>query len=197
MKYLFGLFFSVLLVFSFSSSSFSDESNPFAKDLFKIPNKYQKDFGDYRARLKRLSGFEFSGLHWNNFVVVYAGFDKGVYKKNYFEYLKFINMDEEDEEDEEVEINYKDYPVGAIIIKENYASKNSLPSEPESLTIMKKMPAGYDTKNGDWFYLQTDSEGRLLIEGKHGDPVVTEVCSKCHSNIKDRDFIFSTFFTVN
>lgn len=195
MQYLLIIFTSVLLVIP--SLSIADGSDPFQQSLFKIPPKYQKDFVNYRQRFKRMSGFEFSGLHWNNFVVVYSGLDESVYKKNYFEFLKFLNMDEEDEEDEDMIIDYQLYPVGAVVIKENYSNESSLPREPVSLTIMKKMPPGYNPKNGDWLYLQSDRDGNIMIEGKHGDPGVTKVCSECHSNIKERDFIFSTFFTVN
>ncbi len=195
MQYLLVFLISVLL--AMSSHSLADGSDPFQQSMFKIPSKYQKDFANYRQRYKRMSGFEFSGLHWNNFVVVYSGFDDSAYKKNYFEFLKFLNMDEEDEEDEGITIGYQPYPVGAVVIKENYASEGSLPKEPSSLTIMKKMPPGYDPKNADWLYLQSDRDGNIMIEGKHGDPGVTEVCSECHSNIAERDFIFSTFYTVN
>lgn len=185
----------ILSLLSAAQHLYADGGDPFKQSLFTLPEKYEKEFSNYRNRYKRMSGFEFSGLHWNNFVVVYSGFDESVYQKNYLEYLRFMNIDEEEEDEDEIE--YSPYPVGAVVVKENYRNEGSLPREPMTLTIMKKMAPGYDPKNGDWFYLQSDRDGKILVEGNHGDPTVAKVCSDCHRNIQERDFIFSTFFTVN
>ncbi|PCJ45380.1 MAG: hypothetical protein COA99_05085 [Moraxellaceae bacterium] len=186
----------LLLVIS-SSPVLAESRDPFRQQHFELPEKYRAEFGGYQKTYKRLSGFEYSGLHWGNFVVVYATHDSAAYRKNYFEFMKFLDFDEEDEEDEELSINYQQYPVGAVIIKENYLDVGGLPKEPASLTIMKKMPKGYDTKHGDWLYIQTSGDGKVILEGKYDDPTVFKVCSDCHGNIMERDYIFSTFYIVN
>ena len=174
--------------------------NPFSINVFEIPEKYKKEMGDYRNHYKRLSGFEFSGLHWDNFVKVYANNDKSVYRKNYFEFIRFINYDEDDDDDDDeigINILYQEYPVGAVVIKENYSSVNGRPNKAMSLTIMKKMKQGFDTKNGDWLYIQTSTNGKIILEGDHNNKTVAAACSNCHLNIKERDYIFSTFFVAN
>ncbi|PCJ44996.1 MAG: hypothetical protein COA99_06000 [Moraxellaceae bacterium] len=185
----------LLLLVMFPFPVLAESSDPFRQQHFELPEKYQAEFGGYKKTYKRLSGFEYSGLHWGNFVVVYATHDSSAYRKNYFEFMKFLDFDEEDEE--ELHVDYKTYPVGAVIIKENYLDVGGLPKEPVSLTIMKKMPEGYDTKHGDWLYIQTSEDGKVMLEGKYDDPAVFKVCSDCHGNIMDRDYIFSTFYIVN
>lgn len=171
-------------------------SSPFDTPVFKVPASYEKDFGNYRSKFKRMSGFEYSGLHWNNFVVVYVANDNSVYKKNYFEYLKFLDFDEE-EEDEPGEFNYQQYPPGAVVVKENFLSSEGRPIQPLTLTTMIKMEPGYDPEHNDWLYIQSDIAGNIIMEGKYDKPQIHSACSDCHGNIKERDYIFSTFLIAN
>ena len=190
-------FFIFILYFYTLSASSQTGTDPFLEKVFSAPAKYKSEFGDYRTKFERKSGFEYSGLHWNNFVVVFTAHDKGVYKKNYIEYLKFLAFDEEEDEEEDANFEFQNYPAGAIIVKENFLSGNGRPMQPLSLTVMKKMPAGYDPENGDWLYIQSDTAGNVILEGKLGDPEVNAQCAECHSNIKERDYIFSTFIVPN
>jgi hypothetical protein len=66
-------------------------------------------------------------------------------------------------------------PAGFRIVKVGYEAQTG--GEPVGLTMMAKMPAGYDAPNGDWFYaaLAPDAK-RASVQGKL-DP-----CIACHEN---------------
>lgn len=72
------------------------------------------------------------------------------------------------------------YPVGALIVKEK------LNSDGEVIGVggMIKHAAGFDTDNGDWEYFYAD-KGGPLTQGK----MVT--CAQCHSNAREKDFVFA------
>ncbi len=164
---------------------------------FSLPEGYDQ-LKNYRSKWSRLTGFEFSGLHWSNYVVIYVNKDIKTYRKNYLEYLRlYRSEDDEDEDDEDDgldENQFQGYEVGTVFIKENYSSEKNMPSQPTSLTIMVKKNPGYDSQGGDWEYLQFSPSGSVIMQGKTNDQVVYKECAKCHGNMKERDYIFSTFY---
>lgn len=192
-----GLVLACLPLFALSYKTLAERvTTPFDEPAFKVPPAYKDVFDNYRSSFKRMSGFEYSGLHWQNFVVVYVAKDKSVYKKNYFEYLKFLDYDEE-EEDEPLELNYQPYPQGAVVVKENFSTAGGRPDKPLTLTVMVKMEPGYDAAHNDWLYIQSDVEGNIIMDGKYEESKIFSACSDCHGNIKERDYIFSTFMVTN
>jgi len=139
-------------------------------------------------------------LHWNNYVVIYVNKGAEIYRTNYLEYLRlYRNEDDEDEdeydEDEGESILFKNYELDTVFIKENYSSVNNMPNTPLSLTIMIKRESGYDPKGGDWEYIQLATTGEQIMQGNTTNPVINQECAKCHSNMRERDYIFSTFYT--
>lgn len=74
------------------------------------------------------------------------------------------------------------YPEGARIVKAQYAAESG--GDAKNLTVMKKMPAGYDPDNGDWYYGVLGADGSVMKEGK------IEMCSMCHDQVSEQDYVF-------
>ncbi len=163
---------------------------------FKIPKQFEKQLGDYRKKFFQLSGFEFSGLHWKQFVRVYVNQDAQTYLNNFKEYVR-IYLDNNEANDTATRSTFQPYLVGTIFLKENYRSDNDKPGIPTFLTIMIKHKPGYDPKGNDWEYLQIGQDGNIYFQGKGDHPGVKAMCAKCHSNMAERDYIFSTFCSVS
>ena len=154
---------------------------------FKVTSEYE-EFANYRTKFKRITDFKNSGLHWQQFVVIYTNTE--IYEKNYAEYYRCF-VDEDYDEDDDEPPSFVPYKPGDVIVKENYADESNTPSIPLTLTIMKKMPAGYDPKYGDWRYIQLNIEGKTIVDGNSDDASVYGLCIDCHKNIESRDFIFT------
>ena len=168
-------------------------TNPFKIMPFALPNEYSSLMASYRDQWSRLTGFEFSGLHWNMFVVIYVNKDSKIYKHNYFEHLR-VYIESDDDEDE-VEPNFKPFSVGTVFLKENFSFHEGKPDQPMTLTGMIKREQGYDPKGGDWEYFQSDAKGNIIMKGSTKNGQIKRVCSDCHSNMEDRDYIFSTYYS--
>ncbi|WDE01284.1 cytochrome P460 family protein [Thalassomonas actiniarum] len=194
---------SLLLVFAGSASANANQKEEFNMDeayyksLFTVPAMYPQT-RDYRKKWSRLTGFEFSGLHWNNYVVIYVNKGTDIYRDNYIEYLRvYQNEDDDEDEDEEAAEDkyFKGYEVGTIFLKENYTVKNGIPHQPTSLTLMVKKPPGYAPTGGDWEYTQFAPNGDLMMRGNNTNVDIYQSCAKCHENMQERDYVFSTFYT--
>lgn len=72
------------------------------------------------------------------------------------------------------------FPAGAIVVKENYAPDSTL----AAITIMYKV-AGYNPDASDWFWLKTDPNGVVDVQGRVG------MCQSCHGAKKDNDYIMT------
>ena len=202
MKYLTLLLFSLLLITSKLSIAETGQNekvtNPFHVMPFALPKSNGHSYTDYRKNWSRLTGFEYSGLHWKQFVAIFVNKGADIYRENYLAYLS-LYRDEDDDEDEEeedaAEQVFKAYPDGTIFLKENYLAHQGKPGEPSSLTLMIKRQAGFDTQGGDWEYLQSDVAGNTIMQGSSQDPEIKNACADCHMNMAERDYIFSTFLT--
>ena len=75
-------------------------------------------------------------------------------------------------------------PVCARIVKTHLASE-----EDESITavtVMVKMPAGYDTDHNDWWWAIYEEDGKVAqMSGK------VQVCIACHQPATAMDYVFS------
>ena len=196
MRYFNGFLLAVLC-FSFSSTyanptSEASSGSPFDIFPFDAPSSKGVDLANYRNQWNRLTGFEYSGLHWKQFIVVYSNIGKSVFRHNYITYL---NQIEAEEEEEDFEGAFKKYAVGSVLIKENYGSDHGKPGDPQTLTIMIKRTPGYDADFGDWEYLQSNVKGKFLVQGNSQNFVVKKTCLECHANVAERDYIFSSFYS--
>jgi hypothetical protein len=77
------------------------------------------------------------------------------------------------------------YPECARIVKAKLRAETA--PEVVSLTVMVKMPAGYDPENNDWWYGKYDVTGTktILSAGKRSD------CIACHLQAAVTDYLFS------
>lgn len=77
------------------------------------------------------------------------------------------------------------YPECSRIVKAQYTDETA--TEVEELTIMVKMPEGYDPEHNDWWYARYDPTGTEAISsGK----MVTD-CRTCHEQASETDYLFS------
>ncbi|WP_111978880.1 cytochrome P460 family protein [Algibacillus agarilyticus] len=175
--------------------SFSSYANdkPYQKSEFKIPKLYKPDISHYPQNWKRLSGYEYSALHWKQFVVIYTNGSKAAYAANHLEFMRIF---EEDLDPEEDEINYHTYPVGTILLKESFENVNSRPERSLFLSGMIKREIGYDPEFGDWEYFQSTPEGQIISKGNSQDAAVNATCISCHQNIPEKDFVFASHYSV-
>jgi hypothetical protein len=78
----------------------------------------------------------------------------------------------------------KTYPECAKIVKPIYDDAEG--KSVRKLTIMVKMPTGYDPDNGNWWYGSYDATGAYpRKQGRLGE------CILCHQQAKETDFLFS------
>lgn len=164
---------------------------PFEENPFSTPSQYTEDWANYRTKWSRITGFELSGLHWQQFVIVYLNKGREIYKKNYAEYVRFYVEEEDDDDD----AHFENYAVGTTFIKENYRAQGGQVGQPLTVTAMIKREPGFDPEHNDWEYIQSSQNGKILLQGGFSDPQIQAVCAECHSNIAERDYIFSTFYS--
>jgi hypothetical protein len=169
------------------------EPVPYLTSDFNIPDRYKNIITDYPEEWQRLSGYEYSALHWEQFVVIFMNKNQEVYANNH---LEFIRIYEEDLDSEEDDIFFKSYPVGTIILKESFLNGNSRPTTALLLSGMIKRDKGYDPKYGDWEYFQSNKSGEIIAHGNSKDKLISTTCIDCHSNIEDKDFIFATHYSM-
>jgi len=75
------------------------------------------------------------------------------------------------------------FPVGSIIVREKFLRKED--KQPELLAAMIKRAPGFSKSSGDWEYLVFDGAAtKVRDRKKKGD------CYECHSQHKDRDYVF-------
>ena len=77
------------------------------------------------------------------------------------------------------------YPVCAKIVKVSYTDEAG--KLLKGITAMVKMPEGYDSSWGDWWYANYDDMG--LIAKKQGK--LFYECISCHRAASETDFLFS------
>ncbi|MBB3048689.1 hypothetical protein FHR99_002963 [Litorivivens lipolytica] len=166
--------------------------DPHKVKLFDIPESDREKLEDYRQTWTRLTGFEYSGLHWNQFVVVYSDLGAQAYQTNYTQYIAWY----EDPDEFDGMPDYVTYPRGTTILKENFSIVDGKPEKSLTVTAMIKREPGYDAENGDWEYLQFDAAGKVLLRGKGSDPNIDEQCASCHKHVAERDYIFAQVFSA-
>ncbi|HKP98350.1 MAG TPA: cytochrome P460 family protein [Fibrobacteria bacterium] len=160
-----------------------------------MPEKYAAAFAEYRSGWTRLTGYEFSGLHWGQFISLYVNKDPDTYIRNYREYVRlYVDADIDGSSHAEAG-HFEPYAVGTIFLKENYRADSGMRSTPLTVTAMIKREAGYDPATHDWEFVQFDTTGRILFGGNSRDAATGVMCIKCHGSISERDLIFSTFYS--
>ena len=248
-----------------------DQELIYGPSPWTLPDKYKNLFNsEYRREFFRMTGIEYSGLHWKQFVIIYMNIDPKVYVNNYFEYIRLYYSDDEDEDwddegsendgdegwddsendedegwddsendgdegwddsendedegwddsendgdegwddsendgdegwddskgdidSEEPNTKFEQFVPGTVLLKEHYKNENGRPGAPETITLMIKREKGYDPKANDWEYSQFDPKGKMLMEGNSQRDKIFQSCTECHANIKERDYIFTTY----
>lgn len=144
-----------------------------------------------------VSPFGLSGLHWNQMVRILINRNIETYRSNHQQfldtYMSDAFFDDEAATPSSPSAQFRDYPAGTILVKENYMLNSAGGrGEPSTLTIMIKRKPGHDRASGDWEFIQTSPDGKTMLRGGAGQPAVNAACVQCHSHMKERDFVFST-----
>ncbi len=186
-----GAAFLGLFVWFASASSLSLNA---PDSEFPYPAQYDNLLRNYKSGWTQLTEYHLSGLHWDQFIVVYINKDPMTYFHNYFEFLKQQTDGFDDDWDDEADASdFRAYAEGTIVLKEHYTPLDGKPGPRERLTAMVKREPGYDSKFGDWQYLWFEPEtGAIVADGNSSDPLIFKSCVDCHSGIAERDYIFST-----
>lgn len=158
-------------------------------DTFRVPAGADIP-QDYRQTYEQVAGPLFSGMHWNHFIRVYSKHGTAAYRHNSQEFQRYYQSDEDWMEDLP-EPDYRTYPVGSVIIKENFWEVDNQPGKAHALTIMVKRAAGFDPDHGDWEYIELDRKGVERLRGNARQSEVALRCANCHESVKDRDYIFA------
>ena len=87
------------------------------------------------------------------------------------------------------EVTYRNarapFPVCAKIVKTHYKDEEGKLFD--GITAMVKMPSGYDSTNGDWWYAIYDDMG---FKAKKQGKLFTG-CISCHRGASETDYLFS------
>lgn len=76
------------------------------------------------------------------------------------------------------------FPECAMIVKPHLESADS--NKVTAITVMVKMPAGFDPENNDWWWGMYDKDGKVAeMSGK------VPVCVACHKPVAATDYVFS------
>ncbi len=168
-----------------SGGLITSKTSPFAAP--KDPNLH-KLLADYRAQWPRLTGLQYSGMHWGQSVIIFVNQHRDIYRRNHLTYLQ-----EFEEADEDETYEYTPYPVGTIFVKENFLVQVDAKAQALTLAIMIKREPGYDPELGDWEFVQIGHDGQTIVQGASSkEPAVANLCGTCHKNLADRDYIFHT-----
>lgn len=141
--------------------------------------------------------FGLSGLHWNQVVRIFMNSNLQVYRNNHQQFLNTYMSDsffnDEAGTTEKEGSTFQEYPPGTILVKENYMlGEAGGRGEPSTLTVMIKRKPGFDPGSGDWEFIQSAAEGKVLLRGGARKRAVNAACVQCHAHMQERDYIFST-----
>lgn len=184
------LIITISAVAPFSQAADPDE-HPYHVQMFKIDDHSIPNSKNYRKNWTRLTGFEYSGLHWGQFVIIYTHLGEQTFRHNYLQYVNWFD----DPDDEDNEPSFEVYPVGTVLLKENFSVKNGAPDTPQTVAAMIKRASGFDPQMGDWEYIQLDVQGNIIVQGHSRQPDVYNTCASCHQNVADRDYVFSNIYS--
>ncbi|MBT3783530.1 hypothetical protein HOF92_01065 [bacterium] len=145
----------------------------------------------YRKEFIKVSDTEFSKMHWERHVRIYMNQGVEVFSHNYH---TFLCLQDDDCEDEKEEQEFQQFTPGTIIVKEHFLPTTKVDeSTPISVAMMKKLKKGTDPDGGDWQYFWRTHDGeKTIVKGTGKDLSVKNICAGCHSEVADRDYIFST-----
>ena len=184
--------FSTLILLAGCGRGNGDGSAAPPASPWKIPDQYSGLIGDYRKDWTGLTNLEYSGLHWKQNIAIYVNKDSERYVQNYLEYVR-VYVERDIDEEEAGKNGFEPYSPGTIFLKENYLPQETRPGKAMTMTAMIKREKGYDPAANDWQFIQWDPEGRVLLDGNSGNAPTQAMCIKCHANMAERDFVFSTF----
>lgn len=156
-----------------------------------VPPPGQGIPADYRKSWRRLSNIAVSGLHWQQWVVVYSNQGGAVYRHN--RDIVWAQQQGSGWSDVEPakELGYQSFKPGTILIKEGFIG-TAVGLRPDFLAIMIKRQPGFDAKHGDWEYIRSDPRGKVIMQGPLTSRQMGDACGNCHNNVQDRDFVFAT-----
>ena len=132
---------------------------------------------DYRT-WNVVSGYVLSSSHGNRIVQTYISPPEAarIYKEN-------ATLRREQRP------GFNSYPEGASILQRSWVPDlNGAPGEPGPMFFMRKESSGYDSEGGDWRYGLAREDFSIIGQGFSKEMAF---CKECHSQVQDRDFLYS------
>jgi hypothetical protein len=146
---------------------------------------------DYRQRWRALTKLAFSGMHWNQSVVVYSNAPDDTYQHNQNTWWE-QEQNSGWSSNEDQAAPFHTYARGTVLVKEGFNVDAKGRHMPTFLAVMVKREGGFDPEHGDWEYLQSTPQGQVMLRGSFSSAPVRAACGECHSNVAERDYVFST-----
>lgn len=166
-------------------------AEPFGKKPDFRPPAGEDIPANYRSTWQRVSNLAVSGLHWQQWIVVYASPKYAdTYRHNRKLWCDQFSADEL--AGTTANDKYGPYAPGTVLVKESFSGPDAKHLSPVFLAMMLKREPGFDTKHGDWEYMRVAPDGEVLMRGSLKDPVTRETCGSCHLNVAERDYVFAT-----
>ncbi len=81
-------------------------------------------------------------------------------------------------------------PVGSIIAKDSFSVAQTGEILLGGLSIMEKMPAGFNELTGDWRYTQILPDGTILGETNGKGDAAVDYCIGCHMAVEHQDSLY-------
>jgi hypothetical protein len=80
------------------------------------------------------------------------------------------------------------FPVGTLVVKEEYAGANQGCTQRVGTTLMRKEAPGYDPAHNDWHWQRLDAAGTVVLDGRGSGGLAA--CASCHAGkaCRGRDF---------
>jgi hypothetical protein len=69
---------------------------------------------------------------------------------------------------------------GALIVKETFADNNGTPGAADRIFAMEKRLPGFAPRSNDWYWVVTDTSGKVLAEGDEA-ALNGRRCAICHA----------------
>ena len=153
----------------------------------KKSEKHAKWFAQY-SKWPMVTTFHLSTTHWEQDIRTFVSSPKlvAIFKQNFD--MEQLELDGADMDEIEDEGGYQQYPVGAVLAKENFRKSPKGKRVLDTVSFMEK------TADSTWRYISLGADGAVKLDSDKNPSLATSECVVCHAAVDYRDYIYHTFF---